>query len=325
MSSSKAEGIEEAVPMYSIQADMDISDLPVLPTNNNVQPYFPYKMGTTNINPCSEGLEDPVLINNDDCDVNEGVDNNDNNEIRVERGNRSDAPGCCRRYSCCFPLIIITLVWLMMISAEAFEHCQDCKSSISEYQCFDSEQRADFYCKSDKIQICCYYTSDDCRIIDYPKELDYKMGQYFSLSMIIVIITCLVPCLLPIGVPIMLYNDCRNNKFSKKRQKYFDIFCTFCFIVSSIGCSWTIFEYYKYPQNRCSTNSDLFGISTDDNNDSIQPNIWIMSQTTYCSFFSLILLSSFSICGIITLILQSIAKKKKKAAMIAQPDDAQKD
>lgn len=142
--------------------------------------------------------------------------------------------------------------------------------------------------------------------------------------MSIVIILCLIPCLLPCGVPIMLYNDCKNNKYSVRRQLHFDILCTTCFVFGALGCSWTIFEYYKYPNNRCSSNSELFGISTTDNhndNGFDKGNIWIMSQTTYCSFFSLILLCSFSICGCITIILQSIAKRKKKAAIVAKADN----
>merc|ERR1711933_702232 len=112
----------------------------------------------------------------------------------------------------------------------------------------------------------------------------------------------------------MVYYDCRNRNYSKMRQTLFDVLCTTCFICASLCCSWTIFEYYKYPQNRCSTNGELFGISNNgtDENGLRQPNIWIMSQTTY---------SSFSICGSVTLLLQCIAKQKKKSAQIARKQE----
>merc|ERR1712125_317525 len=123
------------------------------------------------------------------------------------------------------------------------------------------------------------------------------MGSHFLLSMFIAIAIIFISCVLPCSVPMMFY-----------------------FICASLCCSWTVFNYYKYPANRCSTNGDLFGIATEDTNDNglRQPNIWIMSQTTYSSFFALILLCSFSICGSVTLILQWIAKYKKKSANIAQ-------
>ena len=190
-----------------------------------------------------------------------------------------------------------------------------------DYSC-SIETKADYYCKANKLQICCSYEGDECKLMDYPSELSYSMGEYFALSMSIVIIICLLPCLLPCGIPIMLYNDCRNKKYSPKRQIYFDILCTICFVTAALSASWTTYEYYRYPQNRCSENSDLFGISTSDNdsNSLHGDNIWIMSQTTYCSFFCFILLCSFSVCGSTTLILQLIAKRKKNAAKIAQPD-----
>merc|ERR1712062_433945 len=146
------------------------------------------------------------------------------------------------------------------------------------------------------------------------------MGTNFLLSMFVAIAILFLSCVVPCSVPMMLYYDCRNRKYSKVRQTVFDVLCTTCFIFSSLCCSWTIFEYYKYPQNRCSTNGQIFGISnkgTDDNG-LRQPNVWIMSQTTYSSFFALILLASFTICGSVTLLLQCIAKQKKKSAQIAR-------
>merc|ERR1712228_352519 len=64
-----------------------------------------------------------------------------------------------------------------------------------------------------------------------------------------------------------------------------------------------------------------FGIATDGSNDDglRQPNIWIMSQSTYSSFFALILLSSFTICGSVTLMLQWIARRKKN--LHSSPDE----
>ena len=141
----------------------------------------------------------------------------------------------------------------------------------------------------------------------------YSMGEYFDLSMYIVLISCLIPFLMPCGLPLMIYHDCRNSKYSKNRQLFFDINCIICFIFASLGCSWTIYEYYHKPNNRCSSNSDLFGISinNDDSRSVTSGNVWIMSQTTYCSFFALILLCSMTVCGTITVCLQIISKKKK--------------
>eukprot|EP01083_Nonionella_stella_P313338 1124372_1 len=125
--------------------------------SNNIEPfsYIPYKLSKTKtqINPQGEGLEDPVLLA-EESEISEGVDRG--RDIRIDQPPASNQPGCCRRYSCCFPLIIIILVWLMMFSAEAFQHCQDCISNKPEYMC-QIEPRADYYCKADKIQICCYY------------------------------------------------------------------------------------------------------------------------------------------------------------------------
>lgn len=152
MSVSKAEGIEEAeaVPMYSIQADqfdqIAIPNLPMIPTKD-IEPYHLTGLAETSINPCSEGLEDPVLIQ-EESDLNEGIDNDNNGRGINNRAASDVGPGCCRRYSCCFPLIIITLIWLMMISAEAFEHCQQCQSTIKEYSCTIEGQLTDYYCKS---------------------------------------------------------------------------------------------------------------------------------------------------------------------------------
>ena len=199
--------------------------------------------------------------------------------------------------------------------------CAYINRTTAEYAC-DLEQRADYYCKAGKIQICCYYEGNECRFEDYPQDLSYSMGTNFILSMFVAIAIIFISCVLPCSVPMMLYYDCRGKKYSKLRQTVFDVLCTTCFICASLCCSWTIFEYYKYPQNRCSTNGDLFGISSASNDDGLrQPNIWIMSQSTYSSFFALILLCSFTICGSVTLILQWISRRKKKSALAAKKNE----
>merc|ERR1719150_1649745 len=103
-----------------------------------------------------------------------------------------------------------------MISAQAFEHCQDCLSTSAEYGC-ELQQRADYYCKSDRLQICCYYQGDECRFEDYPDTFNYSMGTNFLLSMFVAIAILFLSCVMPCSVPMMLYYDCRNRKYSKVR------------------------------------------------------------------------------------------------------------
>ena len=104
----------EPLPMYSIQADFaQPKECDIATVNLAYQPYT--VATTTNLNPCAEGLEDPVLLQ-EDCEKNEGVDvilnanPDDANAAGIENIAKNTNPGCCRRYSCCFPLIIITLV-----------------------------------------------------------------------------------------------------------------------------------------------------------------------------------------------------------------------
>lgn len=127
MADQKFEGTEDAVPipMYSIQTE--IPENVVIPQTAGT--YIPYTVTTDNLNPCAEGLDDPVLLLNA-YELNEGK--NAVNAVAAVAAGRpavqpgDDAPSCCRRYSCCFPLIIVTIIWLMMLSAQTFEHCQDC-------------------------------------------------------------------------------------------------------------------------------------------------------------------------------------------------------
>ena len=111
-------------------------------------------MHCNGLNPCNEGLEDNILPQDDDPkDGTEDINNGDN----LFQNEMVDiTPGCCRRYSCCYPLIIISLVWLMMVSAQAFEHCQDCISTNDIYKC--KTESAEYYCIIDiyiYIYICC--------------------------------------------------------------------------------------------------------------------------------------------------------------------------
>lgn len=312
----KAEGREDqAVPMYSIQSDLPAPELPAFAPTQSLDVYFPYTL-KTKVNPQGEGLEEAILIPNEKGDGKEGVDhnnnaNNNNGAVRAQPPS-PQGPGCCRRYSCCFPLVIITLIWLMMSSSQSFEHCQSCASSFSDYAC-TIQTKADYYCKADKIQLCCYYEGNACREIEYPPQLRYSMGAYFGMAMTAVLVTVLLPCLVPCAIPAMMFSDCRKKKVSRRRQCLFDLFCCFCFVVASILCSWTVFLYYRYPQNRCSSNSQLFGIApnTMDGLDAVE-NVWIMSQTTYCSFFALVLLSSFGVCGAFLSVLRLLARKKNK-------------
>ena len=199
--------------------------------------------------------------------------------------------------------------------------CHD--RTIGDYACYRyTYHAADYYCKSNKLQICCPHGSDYCKLLDYPSELTYSMGEYFELSMAIVIVLCLFPFIAPFGIPTMLYHDCRNKKYNRKRQRYFDILCLTCFVISALNASWTTYEYYRYPYNRCSENSDLFGISTSDNgsNSLYEENIWVMSGTTYCSLFCFISLCLFSVCSGVIFI---VHLNKKNAPMIPQDDNEQ--
>ena len=126
---SKSEGKEDSIPipMYSIQSEIPVGI--IIP--QTAGHYIPYTVPVvTNLNPCAEGLEDPVLIPSVD-EKNEGKNENAaavGGARRKPPKPRDDSPSCCRRYSCCFPLIIVTVIWLMMFSAQEFEHCQDCLS-----------------------------------------------------------------------------------------------------------------------------------------------------------------------------------------------------
>merc|ERR1712154_591279 len=110
--------------------------------------------------------------------------------------------------------------------------------------------------------------------------------------------------------------DLRKRKHSRRRQMLFDLFCAGCFLLSTLACSWTVFEYYRFPQNRCSSNSkQLFGINAENGGSNIlSPNIWIMSQTTYSSFCAMVLLLVFALCGGVTALIQCIigCKRRKK-------------
>ena len=47
---------EEAVPMYSIQADQDVPELDLpISAKEDIESYFPYKLHKTKVNPCGEG------------------------------------------------------------------------------------------------------------------------------------------------------------------------------------------------------------------------------------------------------------------------------
>eukprot|EP01084_Bolivina_argentea_P240990 404686_1 len=163
--SINAEGKAQPLPMYSLQADMSM-------TYHSI----PYTILTSGkpINPHAEGLEDRSMA--DAMEDKEGAkpDRALLGHLHGARARQGHNPGCCRRYSCCFPLIIVFLVWLMMISAESFEHCPNCISSNPKYSC-EMQTRADYYCRADTFQVCCYLDEDECRQMDYPDELAYSM------------------------------------------------------------------------------------------------------------------------------------------------------
>merc|ERR1719204_258575 len=114
-----------------------------------------------------------------------------------------------------------------------------------------------------------------------------------------------------------LWKDVRAQTV-KRRQRLFDAVCTACFIGASAACAMTIVEYYRAPHGRCSTNSErVFGISTAGEDALVEPNVWIMSQTTYASFFALVLVCVFSVCGCMTLLLQAVTRRRNRVVEVA--------
>jgi len=339
MADHASEGAEDAVPipMYSIQSEIP-ADI-VIP--ETVGTFIPYTVTTdTQINGAAEGLYDPVLIPNAD-DKHEGK--SAVNAIAGPIGRRrpkprDDKPGCCRRYSCCFPLFIVAIIWMIMFSSQSFEHCQSCTSDKVPYKCPDhdadeeSERKADYYCRLSsagtiELQRQCYDVDGAPTVtnLPFPKEFPYPMSTYFTESMWIALFAILTPCLCPLGVPLMMYKDVRRRKFSQNRQTLFDLLCSSCFLLATMACSWTIIQYYRYPELRCSTKATKeFGITTEMGASMFGENIWIMSPTTYSSFFAMVLLAVFSLCGGITVAIQAIIfckrlqwKRRHRVAKVA--------
>merc|ERR1712129_356505 len=81
--------------------------------------------------------------------------------------------------------------------------------------------------------------------------------------------------------------------------------------------------YYAQPQKRCSTNSEsVFGISTASEAEFVgSPNVWIMSQTTYASFFAMVLGCVFSVCGSCTLMLQAVTRRRNRKVHVEKDED----
>ena len=115
---------EEAVPMYSIQAQALPANVAIAQNLSAPLANIPYTTHeASTLNPCGEGLEKSLIpVDAEGARPAAALAN-----PAVPVAARSE-PGCCRRWSCCFPLVIVALVCLMMLSANTFEHCQDCLS-----------------------------------------------------------------------------------------------------------------------------------------------------------------------------------------------------